>query len=60
MTICYRCLKLIPGKFDATELVLCRDCAEWFNQDNLKIKVPKLDEETIKNLSPKVEKKKVL
>ena len=60
MTICCRCLKLLPGKFDPTELVLCRDCAEWLNPDHIKIKVPKLDEETIKNLSPKVEKKKVL
>ena len=60
MTICFRCLKLLPGRFDATELVMCRDCAEWLNPDHLKIKVPKLDEETIKKLSSKVEKKKVL
>lgn len=60
MTICYRCRKLLPGRFDATELVLCRDCAEWLSLDNLRIKVPKLDEETIKKLSVEVEKKKVL
>lgn len=60
MTICHICLKLLPGRFDPTELVMCRDCAKWFNPDNLKIKVPKWDEKTIKNLSPKVEKKKVL
>lgn len=60
MTICCRCLKLLPGRFDATELVLCRDCAEWLSLENLKIKVPKLDEETIKKLSVEVEKKKVL
>jgi hypothetical protein len=60
MTICYRCRKLLPGRFDATELVLCKDCEKWLNPDHLKIKVPKLDEETIKKLSPKVEKKKVL
>lgn len=60
MTICCRCMKLIPGRFDATELVLCKYCAEWLNQDHLKIKVPKFDEETIKEISEKLEKKKVL
>lgn len=60
MTICCRCRKLLPGSFDATELVLCKDCAEWLSLDNLKIKVPKLDDETIKKLFAKVEKKKVL
>lgn len=60
MIICCRCSKLIPGRFDATELVLCRDCAEWMSMYNLKIKVSKLDEETIKEISRKLEKKKVL
>lgn len=59
MTICFRCRKLIPGRYDVTEIVLCRDCAEWFNP-NHKIKVANIDEETLKNISPKVEKKKVL
>ena len=60
MTICCRCGKLIPGRFDATELVLCKYCSEWLSLDNLKTKVPKLDEETIKKLSVELEKKKVL
>lgn len=30
MTICFRCLKLIPGRFDATELVLCKDCENLY------------------------------
>ena len=60
MTICFRCRKLLPGRFDATELVLCKDCAEWLSLDNLKIKVSKLDEETIKELSAIMEKKKIL
>lgn len=60
MTICHICLKLLPGRFDQTELVMCRDCAKWFNPDNLKIKVPKLDEETIEKITAELEKKKVL
>ena len=60
MTICYRCRKLLPGRFDATELVLCKDCEKWLNPDHLKIKVPKFDEETIKEIYEKLEKKKVL
>lgn len=60
MTKCFKCRKILPGKFDPTELVLCRECAKWLNPNHLKIKVPKFDEETIKKLSPKVEKKKVL
>lgn len=60
MTICHNCLKLIPGRFDITELVLCKDCEKWLNPDHLKIKVPKFDEETIKEISEKLEKKKVL
>ena len=57
MTICYRCGKLLPGKHSTAELVLCKDCAEWLSLYNLNIKVPKLDEETIKEISEKLEKK---
>lgn len=60
MMICCRCMKLIPVQSDATELVVCKDCEKRLNPDHLKIKVPKFDEETIKEISEKLEKKKVL
>ena len=60
MTICHNCLKLLPGRHSIAELVLCKDCEKWLNPDRLKIKVPKFDEETIKEITEKLEKKKVL
>lgn len=60
MTICASCLKLIPGRYDVTEIVLCKTCAERFNPNRTKINVPKFDEETIKKFSAEIEKKKVL
>lgn len=31
MTFCSRCGKLIQGRCDVTEPVLCRECADWMS-----------------------------
>ena len=31
MKMCQRCGKMIPGAWDVTEVVLCRECSEWLS-----------------------------
>ena len=28
MTVCFKCRRVLPGTFDPSEVVLCRECAE--------------------------------
>ena len=56
MTTCFKCGKILPGNLCPGEYVLCKECAEWFNPNHIKIKVPKFDAKTL-DVSVKLERK---